>query len=109
MALKKNTPTNVKSQQLTARGKPKARNVVEKAEPDSAYFLKLVLYVIIGAQWLRVTSPSGAQFPIPIGLLFGLLFASHEHFQVDRKIEYAILLVATMIGFFAQVGLYASF
>lgn len=89
----------------SSKAKPRVAKVDEQ---DSAYFLKLVLYVIVGAQWLRITTASGTELPIPVGLLVGLLFASHEHFQVDRKIEYAILLVATMIGFFAQIGLFAS-
>jgi hypothetical protein len=109
MAYKKNTTANTKSHKLSTKAKHRGIKVVDTTEPDSAYFLKLVLYVIVGAQWLRVTTTSGAQFPLPVGLVLGLLFASHEHFQVDRKIQYAILLVATMVGFFAQVGLYASF
>ena len=76
-------------------------------EADTAYFLKLVLYIIVGSQWLRlVNADLTKQIPIPIGLIIGMFFAWHEHFRIDRKIEYAILLVAMLVGFWSQVGFY---
>jgi hypothetical protein len=77
-------------------------------ETDSSYLLKLVLYVIIGAQWLFIKTGAGGQIPLPLGVMIGAVFASHEHFQIDRKIEYAVLLVAMLVGFFAQIGLFYS-
>jgi hypothetical protein len=77
-------------------------------ETDGAYLLKLVLYVIIGAQWLFIKTKAGGQVPLPVGVLVGAIFASHEHFQIDRKVEYAVLLVAMLVGFFSQVGLFYS-
>lgn len=77
-------------------------------ELDSVYLLKLVLYIIIGSQWLRLTTAHGSQLPIPLGLIIGVLFASHDHFQIDRKIEYAVLLVAMLVGFWSQVGIYVT-
>jgi len=74
-------------------------------ESDSTYFLKLVMYLIIGSQWLRLDNMPEWQIPLPIGLLIGLGFALHEHFQMDRKIEYALLLVATFVGFWLPLGL----
>jgi hypothetical protein len=76
-----------------------------RADNDGAYFLKLVLYLIVGSQWLWLTTSSGSKVPLPIGLAVGLIFARQDHFQIDRKIEYAILLVATLVGFWAQIGL----
>lgn len=73
---------------------------------DSGYFLKLVLYVIVGSQWLWVAQSDGDYFPVPLGLVIGLVFASHDHFQLDRKIEYAVLLVAGLIAFWAQLGIF---
>jgi hypothetical protein len=86
-----------------AKSKTKSRVKVTN-EVDSVYFLKLVLYLILGSQWLRITRGS-SQIPIPYGLIIGLAFAWHEHFQIDRKIEYAILLVAMFIGFWLPLGL----
>lgn len=81
----------------------------QKNEPDSVYFLKLVLYVLAGSFWLRFSEPLqigdwiiGA---VPIGLVIGLIFAHHDHFQLDRKVEYAVLLIATIISFFLPTGI----
>lgn len=76
-------------------------------EADSTYFLKLVLYLIFGSQWaFLVDKDLTKQWPVPVGLIIGLLFAAHEHFQIDRKIEYAILLVAAFLGFWSHTGIY---
>lgn len=80
----------------------------QTAENDGLYLLKLVLYLIIGAQWLFLSWPAGRHLPLPVGVLIGGIFASHEHFRIDRKIEYAVLLVAMLVGYFAQVGVYIS-
>jgi 4-hydroxybenzoate polyprenyltransferase len=74
----------------------------EVPEKDSVYFLKLVIFFILGCLWIRLGS--GAGVPIPVGLVFGVLLASHEHFQVDRKIEYVVLLFATVLSFIAPIG-----
>jgi hypothetical protein len=80
------------------------------AELDSVYLLKLVLYLIVGAQWIRFENTTGtSQIPIPIGLIIGFIFAMHDHFRIDRKIEYAVLLVAMFVGFWSQVGIYITF
>ncbi len=86
----------------------KRKTKKKQVEPDSTYFLKLVLFLIVGSQWLRIESLPDWSIPIPVGLFIGLLFASHEHFQIDRKIEYAFLLVATFIGFWLPLGLLIS-
>ncbi|HSX37150.1 MAG TPA: hypothetical protein VLG13_03520 [Patescibacteria group bacterium] len=77
-------------------------------ESDSAYVLKLVLYLILGAQWVFLKTKTGGQVPVPIGIVLGVAFAMHEHFQIDRKVEYAVLLVAMLVGYFAQIGLFIT-
>lgn len=78
-------------------------------EPDSAYFFKLVIYLILGSQWLfLVDADLTRQIGLPLGLTIGLLLARHEHFQIDRKIEYAILLVATLVGYWANIGVFIT-
>lgn len=78
-------------------------------ETDSAYFLKLVLYIVLGTFWLKFAEPLqiGAFLinGFPLGLILGLIFASHDHFQVDRKIEYAILIVMTIVTYFLPAGI----
>ena len=84
----------------------KKKKKLPSSESDSTYFLKLVLYVALGAVWLRFNQPISIGhdqqlYGLPIGLLIGLVLASHDHFQIDRKIEYAILIILTIIGFIA--------
>jgi hypothetical protein len=78
-------------------------------ELDGVYLLKLALYVILGSLWVKLSHGNDMNIPLPVGLIIGLVFASHEHFQLDRKIEYAVLLVAMLVGYFAPYGLYISF
>lgn len=85
--------------------KKRAKKVTE---PDSAYFLKLVMYLIVGSQWLRIESLPEWSLPLPIGLFIGLFFASHDHFKIDRKIEYALLLVAMFVAFWLPMGIIIS-
>lgn len=80
----------------------------KKTQSDSTYFLKLVLYMILGSLWVKVIKSESSQLPLPVGLLAGLLFASHEHFQIDRKIEYAVLLIAAFVGFWLPIGIFVN-
>lgn len=82
---------------------------VQSKEADSAFFLKLVLYVLLGATWIKFSIPlnlglfqlNGA----PLGMLFGILLASHDHFAIDRKIEYALLIMMMIITYFLPAGI----
>lgn len=82
--------------------------VKKSNQSDSTYFLKLVLYMILGSLWVKILKAQSSQIPLPVGLLAGLLFASHEHFQIDRKIEYAILLIAAFVGFWLPIGIFIN-
>jgi hypothetical protein len=73
-----------------------------KKEKDAVFFLKIVLFFILGCLWIQVGGQDG--IPLPIGLIFGVLLASHDHFQIDKKIEFAILLVAVILSFIAPIG-----
>lgn len=83
-------------------------NKVSSDTFDGVYLLKLMLYLLLGSVWLKVSKGSHGSVPVPVGLLVGLVFTLHEHFQIDRKIEYAIMLVAMLFGFFAPYGLYVN-
>jgi len=94
---------------MPTKTKKNTRVTARASEPDSAFLLKIVLYLIIGSQWVRLVDPEYTkQIPIPLGFIIGVLFATHEHFKIDRKIEYAVLLVAMFIGFWVQTGLYIT-
>lgn len=61
---------------------------------DSLYFLKILIYFVIGTIWVRYHG----QQVLPLGLILGLIIANHERYGLDRKIEYALLLVASVLG-----------
>lgn len=87
----------------------KTKKSAKNSEADSTYFLKIVLYIVLGSLWIKLGAPLhiGAVTVngIPFGLFIGLLFASHDHFQVDRKIEYALLIVMTVLTYFLPAGI----
>ncbi|MBI4101071.1 hypothetical protein HY441_01180 [Candidatus Microgenomates bacterium] len=78
-----------------------------KQEPDAVYFLKILLFFIIGALWLRFSSREilPGVSSLPIGLVLGIVFAHYEHFQIDRKVEYVVLLVAAVLSYAAPIGI----
>jgi len=79
---------------------------VKAEELDRIYILKMVLYLILGSFWVKLNNTSGSwQIPVPVGLLIGIFLASRDRFQIDRKLEYAILLMAMFIGFWLPLGL----
>lgn len=77
---------------------------VASRQDDNFYLLKLVLLLILGSQWIRLTKGSNT-IPIPLGLIIGIIFARTEKFPIDRKIEYAILLLSAFIAFWLPIGL----
>lgn len=80
----------------TSQKLPKRKPVKEL---DSVYFFKLVMYFLIGTFWVHI-STSTFTIPLPLGFIIGVAFASHDHFKIDRKIEYAVLLVAMFVTYF---------
>ena len=73
-------------------------------EPDSVFFLKLLMFFIIGTVWIQFSSLEPPFNKLPLGLILGLFYAHHEHFQIDRKIELAVLLFATILSYVAPIG-----
>jgi hypothetical protein len=80
----------------------------QKTETDGSYLLKLVMYIVLGSLWVKITKGDGGQTPIPVGFVVGVIFAMHDHFQIDRKIEYAVLLLAMFLGFWLPIGIFVS-
>lgn len=79
-------------------------------ESDGTYFLKLVVFVLLGTFWLKFQQPVGWQGflfnAVPLGLLVGLILVRQfEKHQSDRKIWYATLLVVTVICYFVPAGI----
>lgn len=75
-------------------------------EPDSIYFLKIVLYFLLGCLWIQIGDENG--LAMPVGLVIGILFASHDHFQIDKKIELLVLFIACVLSFIAPIGFVLS-
>lgn len=106
----------VRQKQTTAKKKSEARAATvsrrgyEKVfESDGTYLLKLVTFVLLGTLWISFKVPiSWMGIPlagIPVGLLIGLLLVNRfEKHQEDRKIWYAILIIVTLISYFARAG-----
>jgi hypothetical protein len=77
-------------------------------ESDGAYFLKLVLFLIFSSLWLRIEFSTGTVLPLPLGAAIALLYAMHDHFQIDRKIELALILVGMFVSFWLPIGIFIS-
>lgn len=86
-----------------------AKHAAGGASFDGVYLFKLVFYLLLGSMWVKIGSNGHLSIPVPIGLIVGLIFTTHEHFRMDRKIEYAVMLVAMLFGYFAPYGLYINF
>ena len=79
-------------------------------ENDSAFFLKLVLFVILSALWLRLKNPIELGplviQAIPVGLIVALLLVLKlEKYQFNRKIWYATLILMAILSSFTPVGI----
>jgi len=85
----------------------KSPRQIVAVEADSTFLLKIFLYFLLGSLWVRFDVSGGDTLQtvgIPVGLLLGLYFAHHEHFQIDRKIEYVVLLVAMILSYISPIG-----
>jgi hypothetical protein len=66
-------------------------------ETDNVYFLKILIYFVLGTIWIKYNG----YVVFPLGLIFGVILAQKDHFAIDRKVEYAILLISAIIGLLA--------
>ena len=74
---------------------------------DGVFVLKMLFYLILGMQWVWFTNDMDqVALVLPVGPALGVLFARHEHFQIDRRIEYTILLLSGAVSFLLGVGIY---
>jgi hypothetical protein len=73
-------------------------------ETDNAYFLKILVYFVLGTIWIKVNG----YVVFPAGLLLGIIIAQHDHFAIDRKVEYAVLIVSAVLGLTGW-GVYLAF
>ena len=78
---------------------------VASQNADSWFIYKIVAYMVAGSIWIRYYPSSGVQLPLPLGAIIAVVVASHEKFQIDRKLEYVVLILAMFIGFWLPIGI----
>lgn len=96
--------TYARNRALSRRG----REIIH--ESDGSYFLKLVIFIVLGAFWVKFVSPVAIGPVVLNGLPFGLLIGlfvvwQFEKLQYNRKIWYAILVLATITSYFLPAGI----
>jgi len=62
-------------------------------ETDSVYFLKILVFFVLGSIWVKYHGI----VVFPLGLVLGLALTAHDHFAIDRKVEYAVLIVSALL------------
>lgn len=72
----------------------KGKRSFKPSETDDAYFLKLLIYLVVGMIWVKYDG----YVVFPLGLVLGLVIAQKDHFAIDRKVEYAVMLMAAIVG-----------
>ena len=81
----------------------KATRKPAERETDSVYFLKILIYFVLGTIWVKYNG----YVVFPIGLILGVIVAQKDHFSIDRKVEYAVLIMAGLMGL-AGFGVYLA-
>ena len=81
------------------------REIFKNQRVYSIFFLKFVLYMILGIVWLRLGTKIGPFSVLPVGLAVGLVFTMFERFRIGRRIEIIILVIAAVVSYFTPVGI----
>lgn len=63
-------------------------------ETDSVYFLKILVFFVLGSIWIKYHGV----VVFPAGLVLGLALSAHDHFAIDRKVEYAVLIISALVS-----------
>ena len=105
----KKRTTRGSGRKVTGKTKLTRKNAVREVYKNqrvySHFFLKFVLFFMLGLIWFRLGAALGPIEVIPVGLVVGLIIACFEKFRIGRGIEIAILIVAAAISYFSPVGL----
>lgn len=76
--------------------RPKTKTKTIYYESDFAFLIKSALYLLLGSVWVSI----GDHRWIPLGVILGFIFSKIEVLRINRKIEYALLVVGAFLGFF---------
>ncbi len=103
----RNTNVIIKLMATKKKRKTAKKRSTQPVEKDSVFFMKIVFYFLLGAMWVRLVGVGSddVTISIPLGFIVGLFFARHDHFTIDRKIEYVVLLLAMVLSFYLPVGI----
>ena len=73
---------------------------------DGSFFLKLVVFVILSALWLRLKNPvEMGGLVVQVGLFIALLLVLKiEKYQFNRKIWYVTIIFMAILTSFTPVG-----
>ncbi len=76
---------------------PKKQKQTKFHESDIAFLIKSALYLILGTVWI---SWGGYRW-LPIGVIVGFGLSKIEVLRINRKIEYALLVVGALFGLYS--------
>ena len=62
-------------------------------EADSVYFLKILVFFVLGSICVKY---HGIVI-FPIGAVIALGLTAHDHFAIDRKVEYAVIIISSLL------------
>lgn len=65
-------------------------------ESDIAFLIKAALYLLLGTVWISW----GGHRWLPIGVVVGFGLSKIEVLRMNRKIEYALLVVGALLGLY---------
>lgn len=65
-------------------------------ESDFAFLVKSALYLLLGTVWIAW----GGHRWLPIGVIVGFGLSKIEVLRINRKIEYALLVVGALFGLY---------
>lgn len=103
--------SNKHKQRTYARNRAVSRKGKEiVSDTDASFFMKLVLFALLGMVWLRLSTPlelPGMSFSaLPVGFVAAAIAVPYvEKFHFNRKIWYAVLLMTAFVSFTQPVGL----
>lgn len=63
---------------------------------DFVFLVKAALYLLLGTLWISF----GGHRLLPAGLILGFAFSQLDFLRIDRKIEYALLVVGALFGLY---------
>lgn len=105
---KKRVPQKRHSSKSVKQARVATRQPRAVSQTDAQYFVKILFLFILGTFWVRLIDIQFGpfeHFSIPAGLFIGLFLVSRERLQIDRKLEYVILIAATFVSFYLPVGI----